>query len=37
MRHFAAELAADGDRVDFWRLDDRGNAGRFRDELMLAI
>ena len=38
MRHFAAELEADGFRVDYRRLDgDEGNAGSFQGELMAAV
>jgi len=37
MRHFAAELEADGFRVDYRRLDDADNAGGFQGELMAAV
>ena len=37
MRHFAAELAASGVRVDYVRLDDPANTGSFTDEVARAI
>ncbi len=37
MRHFAAELEADGVRVDYVRLKDRGNTGSFCGELERAV
>ena len=37
MRHFAAELEAEGIRVDYVRLTDGGNTGSFTDELRRAI
>lgn len=37
MRHFAAELEAEGIRVDYVRLDDPANRGSFTDELDRAI
>jgi deoxyribodipyrimidine photolyase-related protein len=37
MRHFAAELAGQGLRVDYVRLDDPGNTGSFGGELERAI
>ncbi|GJD74487.1 cryptochrome/photolyase family protein [Methylobacterium goesingense] len=37
MRHFAAELEAEGVRVDYVRLDDSANTGSFTGELMRAI
>jgi len=37
MRHFAAELEAEGVRVDYRRLTDEGNAGSFRGELLAAV
>ncbi len=37
MRHFAAELAAEGLRVDYIRLDDPENTGSFSGELERAI
>lgn len=37
MRHFAAELVADGVRVDYVRLDDPENTGSFTDELARAV
>lgn len=37
MRHFAAALEADGFRVDYRRLDEGGNAGSFKGELMAAV
>ena len=36
MRHFAAELRADGTRVDYVKLDDDGDTGSFRSELRRA-
>ncbi|MDJ0945004.1 MAG: cryptochrome/photolyase family protein [Kiloniellales bacterium] len=37
MRHFAAELAAEGVTVDYVRLDDSDNAGSFGAELRRAV
>lgn len=37
MRHFAAELAADGVPVDYVRLDDPANTGTFTSELARAV
>jgi deoxyribodipyrimidine photolyase-related protein len=37
MRHFAAELEAEGVRVDYVRLDDPDNAGSFTGELERAV
>lgn len=37
MRHFAAELAADGVTVDYVRLDDPANTGSFTTELARAV
>ncbi|GJE28256.1 cryptochrome/photolyase family protein [Methylobacterium organophilum] len=37
MRHFAAELEAEGVRVDYVRLDAEGNTGSFTEELERAI
>ncbi|MFN3854332.1 MAG: cryptochrome/photolyase family protein [Phreatobacter sp.] len=37
MRHFAAELANEGIRVDYVRLDDPDNAGSFTGELRRAV
>jgi deoxyribodipyrimidine photolyase-related protein len=37
MRHFAAELEADGVTVDYVRLDDRENSGSFTGELARAV
>jgi len=37
MRHFAAELEAEGLRVDYVRLEDPGNTGRFDGELARAV
>lgn len=37
MRHFAAELAAQGWRVDYVRLDDAENSGSLREEVRRAI
>ncbi|MXO72588.1 cryptochrome/photolyase family protein [Alteraurantiacibacter buctensis] len=37
MRHFAAELAADGWQVDYVRLDDPANAGTFSGEVARAV
>ncbi|WP_156399205.1 cryptochrome/photolyase family protein [Methylobacterium sp. Leaf466] len=37
MRHFAAELEAEGLRVDYVRLDDPGNKGSFTGELERAL
>jgi len=37
MRHFAAELVADGWTVDYVRLDDTGNTGSFSGEVGRAI
>ncbi|ACI98028.1 cryptochrome/photolyase family protein [Rhodospirillum centenum] len=37
MRHFSAALRADGVRVDHVRLDDPGNSGSFRGELLRAV
>jgi deoxyribodipyrimidine photolyase-related protein len=37
MRHFAAELAAQGFTVDYIRLDDAGNSGSFRSEVERAV
>jgi deoxyribodipyrimidine photolyase-related protein len=37
MRHFAAELGRAGIRVDYRRLDDPGNSGSFRGELVAAV
>jgi deoxyribodipyrimidine photolyase-related protein len=37
MRHFAASLRADGIRVDYVRLDDRGNTGSFTGEVGRAL
>ena len=37
MRHFAAELEAEGVTVDYVRLDAPGNTGTFTDELMRAV
>ena len=37
MRHFAAELAAEGIAVDYVRLDDAGNSGSFTGELERAV
>ena len=37
MRHFAAELAAEGIAVDYVRLDQKGNSGSFTGELERAI
>jgi deoxyribodipyrimidine photolyase-related protein len=37
MRHFAAELEAEGIRVDYVRLDDPANSGSFSGELRRAI
>jgi deoxyribodipyrimidine photolyase-related protein len=37
MRHFAAELAADGRRVDYVRLDDAGNSGSLGGEVRRAL
>ena len=37
MRHFAAELAADGWRVDYVRLDDAGNSGSLGGEVRRAL
>ena len=37
MRHFAAELEADGWRVDYTRLDDPGNSGSLCGELARAV
>jgi deoxyribodipyrimidine photolyase-related protein len=37
MRHFAAELAADGARVDYVRLDAKGNTGSFGGEVARAV
>ncbi len=37
MRHFAAELAARGVRVDYVRLDDAGNSQSLRGEMLRAV
>lgn len=37
MRHFAAELAAEGVRVDYVRLDDPANSGSFAGEIRRAV
>ncbi|MFO1150617.1 MAG: cryptochrome/photolyase family protein [Alsobacter sp.] len=37
MRHFAAELSAEGVEVDYVRLDDEGNTGSFSGELARAV
>jgi len=37
MRHFADDLRRDGVRVDHVRLDDAGNTGSFRGELIRAV
>ncbi|TVR96227.1 MAG: cryptochrome/photolyase family protein [Rhodospirillales bacterium] len=37
MRHFAAELQAEGIRVDYRRLDDPDNRGSLRDEVVAAV
>ena len=37
MRHFAAELEADGWRVEYTRLDNPENAGNLRGELARAV
>ncbi len=37
MRHFAAELRAEGLRVDYVQLDDGGNTGSFSGELARAV
>lgn len=37
MRHFAAELAASGVRVQYVKLDDEGNSGSFTGEVQRAI
>lgn len=37
MRHFSAGLRAEGVRVDHVRLDDPGNSGSFRGELLRAV
>lgn len=36
MRHFAEELRGEGLRVDYIKLDDRGNTGSIRDEVVRA-
>lgn len=37
MRHFAGELAAEGIRVDYVRLEDAGNTGHFDGEVARAV
>ena len=37
MRHFAESLRAEGIRVDYVRLDDKGNSGSFTGELGRAL
>ena len=37
MRHFAAELRADGWQVDYVKLDDPGNTGTLKDEVQRAL
>ena len=37
MRHFAAELEADGNAVDYVKLDDKDNTGSFTEEVARAI
>jgi deoxyribodipyrimidine photolyase-related protein len=37
MRHFAADLSAEGIRVEYVRLDDHGNTGSFTGELERAV
>jgi deoxyribodipyrimidine photolyase-related protein len=37
MRHFAAELSAEGLRVDYVKLEDAGNTGTFSGELARAV